>query len=197
MDIVQAAYEGNVQLVKQYLTNENEINKRNEYGETALHSVLMGIVDNPEQSEVGLMIVRLLLSTNIDKNAKDNKGQTALFIAAITNQREITAELLKNKVDVDITNDNNESALSFVLTLQHTNDQYGYIIDLLRRNGAQWPESSYSVAHTQAQSPEYFHSNHGMFKGSNEKSISEINSHPANNFEEYQQEFQHYLPKFS
>jgi len=99
MDIVQAAYEGNVQLVKQYLTNENEINKRNEYGETALHSVLMGIVDNPEQSEVGLMIVRLLLSTNIDKNAKDNKGQTALFIAAITNQREITAELLKNKVD--------------------------------------------------------------------------------------------------
>jgi ankyrin repeat protein len=83
--IHQAAYEGNIEAVKQHLADGQDVNAKAERGLTPLHTA--STWGHKE-------IVELLITEGADVNAKDDDGDTPLYIATI-NGNPATADLLR------------------------------------------------------------------------------------------------------
>ena len=84
ISIHQAAYDGNIEAVKQHLAAGTDVNAKADGGVTPLHGAAAG-----GQNE----IAELLIAEGADVNAKDENGSTPLHLAAWKGHFE-TAELL-------------------------------------------------------------------------------------------------------
>ena len=116
-NIWQAAYEGNIETVKQHLANGVDVNARGGIGETPLYDAVLG--GHKE-------IIELLIAEGADVNAKDDWGKTPLRCAAVQDQKEIAEMLIAKGADVNTG------------TPLHSAAEYGRkeIAELLIANGA-------------------------------------------------------------
>ncbi len=87
VDIHKAAYDRNIEAVKQAIDDGADLNAKGRYGATPL----LGAVNNSQKE-----IVELLIANGADVNAKADDGWTPLHSAAHWGHKEI-AELLINK----------------------------------------------------------------------------------------------------
>ena len=85
ISIVDDAYDGNIEAVKQHLAAGTDVNAKNEWGGTPLHFATFG-----SHKEV----VELLIAKGADVNAKEKYGETPLDWAIFNKQTE-TADLLR------------------------------------------------------------------------------------------------------
>ena len=81
ISIHKAAYDGNIEAVKQHLAAGTDVNAKGKYGATPLHNTAIK------------EIAELLIPNGAEVNAKDGNGWTPLHYAAGRGHRE-TAELL-------------------------------------------------------------------------------------------------------
>ena len=97
--IHDAAWNGNIEAVKQHLTTGTDVNAKGSYGYTPLHAAV-----NEGQKE----IAELLIAEGADVNAKDawdNETPLHRFAAIVWLKRTETADLLRSptRADVNVT----------------------------------------------------------------------------------------------
>jgi len=85
ISLFDAADEGNIKAVKQYLANGVDVNAKGWQGETSLHKAA-----HSGQKE----IVELLIANGADMNAMNDEGETPLDWAILNDETEI-ADLLR------------------------------------------------------------------------------------------------------
>ena len=83
--LIDAAYAGNVEAVKQHLAAGTDVNEKDDDGWTPLHYAAYGVHKE---------IVELLIAEGADVDAKDRHGNKPLYWAGFSNQTEI-ADLLR------------------------------------------------------------------------------------------------------
>ena len=84
-NIWQAAYEGNIETVKQHLANGVDVNARGGIGETPLYDAVLGGHNE---------IIELLIAEGADVNATESAGNTPLHFAVLVGRKEV-ADLLR------------------------------------------------------------------------------------------------------
>ena len=85
ISIQDAAYEGNIEVIKQHLAAGKDANAKTDWGSTLLHeAALRGHKE----------VVELLITKDADVNAKDNDGRTSSNFAMLRKRRDI-ADLLR------------------------------------------------------------------------------------------------------
>ena len=90
--LIDAAYAGNVEAVKQHLAAGTDVNAWDKYGSTPLHkAALKGHKE----------IVKLLIAKGADVNAKAGNGCTPLHMAALKGHKEIVGLLIAKGADVN------------------------------------------------------------------------------------------------
>ena len=87
--IHQAAFDGNIEAVKQHLAAGTDVNAKDEDGWTPLHSAATK------------EITELLIAKGADVNTKDDWGWTPLHPAAWEGQKEVAELLIANGADVN------------------------------------------------------------------------------------------------
>ena len=87
--IQQAAYDGNIEAVKQHLAAGTDVNAKASRGWTPLHSVATK------------EIAELLIANGADVNAKDKIGGTPLHLAAHSGLKEIVELLIANGANMN------------------------------------------------------------------------------------------------
>ena len=94
--LIDAAYAGNVEAVKQHLAAGTDVNAWDKYGSTPLHkAALKGHKE----------IVGLLIAKGADVNAKDKtRGETPLHYAAINGHKELAELLIDSGAEVNAKN---------------------------------------------------------------------------------------------
>ena len=88
--IHEAAYNGNIQAVKQHLAAGTDVNAKDRHGRTPLY-VVAGSKE----------VVELLIAKGADVNAKDNNRRTPLHRAANRGHTEIVELLIAKGADVN------------------------------------------------------------------------------------------------
>jgi ankyrin repeat protein len=78
-----------------------------------------------------LEVVKRLLEQNVNVNAKDNEGNTALIVAAAMGQTETVEFLIYIGADINVKTSCDETALTLAVSKGHTE-----IANLLREAGA-------------------------------------------------------------
>lgn len=102
--LIEAARNGEIEQVRQLLTENVDVNAKDAGGRTALFfAARNGSRD----------ICELLLTNKADVNAKSNGGFTPLMAAIRCNQRDVCELLLAMNADVNAKNNNGETALLF------------------------------------------------------------------------------------
>ena len=96
-DLVSAAKEGNIEKVKELLTNGVSVNAKNKFGFTALML---------SSGSGHIQIVKLLLRKGADVNAKTKNNITALMLSSNNGKTEIVELLIDANADLNIINDN-------------------------------------------------------------------------------------------
>ena len=86
-DIREAARQGNSEAVKQYLADGVDVNAKDDWGKTLLHSTA-----EMRRKE----IAELLIAEGADVNAKDDEGDTPLYYAHRRVYTEVAALLRKH-----------------------------------------------------------------------------------------------------
>jgi hypothetical protein len=99
-DICKAVKLNKIDVVKQYLDNKGDPNKM-----CKGYSLLMIAAEN------GLEIPKLLIARGADVNMKNEKGMTALILAAKSGMRGIVEILLENNADINIADKDGNTAL--------------------------------------------------------------------------------------
>lgn len=124
--IIKAVDNRDLAGVENALTNGADINNdRDAIGTTALMlAVGKGCSKITE---------RLLRHPNIDLNARDYEGHTALIAAAATNHPHLLELLLQNKADINVADNEGNTALIWAVLFRHRNTKT--IELLLRHNG--------------------------------------------------------------
>ena len=87
ISIHKAAYDGNIEAVKQHLAAGTDVNAKDSFGMTPL--LLAGAKNQKE-------VVELLIAEGADVNAKDISGTTTLIYAATNGHKEIVELLRKH-----------------------------------------------------------------------------------------------------
>ncbi|OGB86585.1 hypothetical protein A3J41_01985 [candidate division TM6 bacterium RIFCSPHIGHO2_12_FULL_38_8] len=109
-------YNGDINILKKLLTANADPNLSDNFGDTALISV----IKNPEKSKSRkehIEKIQLLLDAGADPDIKNNEGKTALMEAARFNAAEIAQELLKKNADPNIRDKQGNTAL--MVATQH------------------------------------------------------------------------------
>lgn len=101
-NIMQAAEEGNINIIKFLLYEGRDINAQDENGETALSCAVLA-----DQ----IKVVKLLLDKGACVLVKDNKGKTALYKAVAEGDVDMVKLLLNNKAYENVTDDYRKSAI--------------------------------------------------------------------------------------
>jgi len=92
ISIHEAAFDGNIEAVKQHLADGADVNAKNKVGQTPLHLAVAN--DHKE-------IIELLIAKDADLNAKDVWEGTPLYEAASKAHTEIAELLIANGADVN------------------------------------------------------------------------------------------------
>ena len=97
ISIHRAAYDGNIEAVKQHLAAGTDVNVKNEddNGMTPLHYAAFFS---------HRQIAELLIATGADVNAKEEDGMTPLHVAAHEGHKEIAELLIAKSADVNLNN---------------------------------------------------------------------------------------------
>ena len=97
--IFDAIKKGNISLVGKIIkAHPNWIVKQNEQGNLPIHQAVLS-------PSTGLQMIGLLLNAGADINAKNKKGETPLFLAAMKDNPDLVAILIKHGARVDEPND--------------------------------------------------------------------------------------------
>ena len=124
-ELVIAADDGNIELVKKLLSQGVPVNaKIDPHGETALH-----VAANRRNMEV----VELLISEGADVNAKTKVGRNTPLHEV--RSKEIAELLIDNGADVNATNDNGDTPLDSAIK-----NKRNEAADLLRKHGGKTGE---------------------------------------------------------
>jgi hypothetical protein len=119
-----AAIYGNTEVVKLLIDKGADVNRKTgneDYDAALLGSILGGETE----------IVKLLIEKGAAINAKNNRGNTALMLAAYMGNAEIAKLLIEKGADVNAKNQTGGTALKTAKRLQH-----GAIVKLLEEAGA-------------------------------------------------------------
>ena len=101
-DIWEAAKQGDVEAVKQFIAAGSDVNAKDSAGGTALHgAVFRGSKE----------VAELLISNGADVNAKDKYGRTPLHEAAYWDHKEIVELLITKGADVNAKTKRGETPL--------------------------------------------------------------------------------------
>jgi len=92
VDIHQAAYDGNIEAVKQHLAAGTDVNTKDSSGRTPLHRAA---------SSGCREVAVLLITEGADVNAKDNYTRTPLYAAAVLGRKEVAALLIAEGANVN------------------------------------------------------------------------------------------------
>jgi ankyrin repeat protein len=155
IDIHDAAYDGNIEAVKQHLAAGTDVDKKGStLGSTALHQAARkghkeiaklliindayvnakdnyGLTSLHWAARVGCKeTAELLIEKGSDFNAKDDYGSTSLHNAAGTGHKEIAELLLANGADVNAKDNKDETPLNMAYISDQTE-----IADLLSKHG--------------------------------------------------------------
>ena len=124
----KAAFEGNIEAVKQHLAAGADVNAKDDRGQTPL---LFAAMSGHKE------IAELLIVEGAEVNAEDEDGWTPLHFAAARGHKE-TAELLIAKgADVNAKDDNGETPLD---TTIFNKDFETEVTDFLRKHGGKTGE---------------------------------------------------------
>ena len=115
--LIDAAYAGNVEAVKQHLAAGTDVNAKGKYGRAPLHYAATKEIIEP------------LIAKGADVNAKDKDGGTPLHYAAKYGRKETVELLIAKGVNVNAKNDYGETQLDQAITRSRTK-----IADLLRKH---------------------------------------------------------------
>ena len=121
-DIREAARQGNSEAVKQYLADGVDVNAKDDWGKTPLHSTA-----EMRRKE----IAELLIANGADVNAKDSWGITPLHYATANDQKETVELLIAEGADVNAKDQKGKTPLDTA---------YGQTADLLRKHGGKTGE---------------------------------------------------------
>ena len=121
--LIDAAYAGNVEAVKQHLAAGTDVNAKGKYGRAPLHYAATKEIVEP------------LIAKGADVNAKDKDGGTPLHYAAKYGRKETVELLIAKGVDVNAKNDYGETPLDQAITRSRTK-----IADLLRKHSGKTAE---------------------------------------------------------
>jgi PBP1b-binding outer membrane lipoprotein LpoB len=92
ISIHDAAYDGNIEAIKQHIAAGADVNEKDEKGATPLHGAAF----------TGRMeVVELLIANGANVNAKDKDGGTPLLHATLSGHREIVELLISKGADVN------------------------------------------------------------------------------------------------
>ncbi len=137
ISIRQAAYDGNIEAVKQAITDGADVNAKNDFGSTPLIAAAL---------EGHKEIVELLTAAGADLISKDEEGVTPLHNAASQGNKEIAQLLIAKGANVNTVDDVGDTPLDFA---EDTRAALGfkYILsakketaDLLRKHGGKTGE---------------------------------------------------------
>ena len=125
--LLDAAWDGNIEAVKQHLDAGADLNAKDGGGETPLHAaVFKGHKE----------IVELLIEKGADVNAKAGFGSTPLHDAAFSDLKEVTELLIANGADVNAKNDEGGTPLDWAECCAAKKE----VVDLLRKHGGKTGE---------------------------------------------------------
>jgi len=117
ISIHKAAYDGNIEAVKQHLAAGTDVNAKDKNGFTPLHRAA---------EEGHKEIAELLIANGADVNAKDEFGWTPLHYATANGHKEVTELLIAKGADLNVKEENGTTPLD---------QAEGETADLLRKHG--------------------------------------------------------------
>ena len=107
-------------------------------------------------------VLKILLSQNASKHIKNNKGQTALIMAAIGKSVENVKTLVHNGASIDIQDDDGKTALMHAVIWKNRfpilfeNDKYKEMVEILLAHNASVSIQDNQGEDTLAHSKKYF-----------------------------------------
>ena len=122
ISIHDAAYDGNIEAVKQHLADDADVNGRDEDGYAPLH--FAALAGHKE-------IAELLIAKGAEVNAKDGDGWTPLYYPAAKGHKEIVELLIGKGADLNAKDEDGDTPLDFA---------YAETADLLRKHGGKTGE---------------------------------------------------------
>jgi ankyrin repeat protein len=128
--LLEAAYDGNIEAVKQHLAAGADVNAKDEDGYTPLYAVA---------GRGHKEIAELLIAKGADVNPKDEFGYTPLHIAAGGGGKETAELLIANGADVNVLANDGTTPLDIATHPENPNDT-AEIADLLRKHGGKTGE---------------------------------------------------------
>jgi ankyrin repeat protein len=125
ISIHDAAWDGNIEAVKQHLAAGTDVNAKDKNGWTPLHAA--AFEDHKE-------IAELLIAKGADVNAKNKNGWTPLHFAALEDHKEVAELLIAKGADVNPKDVSGETPLD-VATHPDNSNASAETADLLRKHG--------------------------------------------------------------
>lgn len=105
MSIHEAAFMGNVEMMKAHINAKSDLNEKDAYGSAPL--TIVSIFNKPD-------IAKLLIDAGADMNVKSGDGSTPLHSAAFFCRTEIVKMLLEKGADTSIRNNYGSTALESI-----------------------------------------------------------------------------------
>ncbi len=103
-DFIKAAQKGDLPAVKSFIVNGANVDKKDEYGQTALMAA----------SQAGqIEIVQALIANGANVDKKDDYGQTALMAASASGHKDVVQALLDKGADVKAKQNDGVTALMY------------------------------------------------------------------------------------
>ncbi len=118
--LIQAARDGDIEVVKQHLAAGTDVNTKDDHEYTPLHWAAM---------EGRREVAELLISQGANVNAKNKVGSTPLHIAAYM-KFDLAELLIAKGADVNARNNKDSTPLDWAIRIKNTET-----IDLLRKHG--------------------------------------------------------------